>query len=282
MPGRSSACALVAFIAVAACGQRDAPQADPAAEEPAAPVVEPVLVQVDAGSVAAPDTVAPGWRLVRVEEDGAGHIPVIFLMQDSASTFDASAFLRELDEGVDTPGHALALGGPEVGDSGEVFIRFTPGRYLLACVIRGEDGHRHAVAGEARMFVVPDVPPAAGADAPPGASYLVRMIDFAYMGPEDWEAGQQVLRVDNAGQQDHQVRIARLKAGSTMRDWLHAEEPNDHATNIAGVARMGSGVVAYLPVDLPPGEYVIYCLVPDKDSGKPHVMLGMLRAIHVK
>ena len=282
MPGRSSASALVALIVVAACGERDAPKADPVAEEPAAPVVEPVLVRVGAGSITAPDTVAPGWRLVRVEEDGAGHIPVIFLLQDSASTADTSIFLRELDESVETPGQALALGGPEVGDSGEVFIHFTPGRYLLGCVSRGEDGHRHATTGEARMIVVPDAPPAAGAYAAPEASYLVRMIDFAYMGPEQWEAGPQVLRVDNAGQQDHQVRIARLKEGATMRDWLYAEEPNDHATNIAGVARMGSGVVAYLPVDLPPGEYVIYCLVPDKDSGKPHVMMGMLRAIHVE
>jgi hypothetical protein len=282
VPDRVPAAALIALVVAAACGPRDAPRADAADGEPAEQVAEPVLVRVDAGSITAPDTIAPGWRLVRVEEDGAGHIPVIFLLQDSASTPDIWSFLRELDEGVDTPGQALALGGPEVGDSGEVFIRFTPGRYLLGCVIRGDDGHRHALTGEARMIVVLDVPPAAGADAPPEASYPVRMIDFAYMGPEDWEAGPQVLRVDNAGQQDHQLRIARLKKGSTMRDWLYAEEPNEHATNIAGVARMGSGVVAYLPVDLTPGEYVIYCLVPDKDSGKPHRMLGMLRAIHVK
>ena len=45
MPGRSSASALVALIVVAACGERDAPKADPVAEEPAAPVVEPVLVR---------------------------------------------------------------------------------------------------------------------------------------------------------------------------------------------------------------------------------------------
>lgn len=291
MSGRSSASAqvaqvaqvaLVALVVLAACGERDAPPPDAASETAPAPVVEPVLVQLGTGSIAAPDTVEPGWRLLRVEEDGAGHIPVLFLLQDSGSTPDVGAFLSQLDQGVETPGHALALGGPEVGDSGEVFIRLTPGHYLLGCLTRGDDGHRHAVTGEARMIVVPNVPATAGADAPPRASYLVRMVDFAYMGPEDWEAGPQVLRVDNAGQQDHQVRIARLKEGSTMRDWMYAEEPNDHATNIAGVARIGSGVVAYLPVDLAPGEYVIYCLVPDKDSGKPHVRLGMLRAIHVK
>ena len=282
VPDRVPAAALIALVVVAACGPRDAPRADVADGEPAEQVVEPVLVRVEAGSITAPDTIDAGWRLLRVEEDGAGHIPVVFLLQDSASTPDASAFLRELDMGVETPGQALALGGPEVGDSGEVFIHFTPGRYLLGCVFRGEDGHRHAATGEARMIVVPEGPSAAGADAPPQASYLVRMIDFAYMGPEEWKAGPQVLRVDNAGQQDHQLRIARLKEGSTMRDWMYAEEPSDHATTIAGVSRMGSGVVTYLPVNLPAGEYVIYCLVPDPESRKPHVMMGMLRAIHVE
>lgn len=281
MTGSSSARALVALIVLSACGQRDAPPSDAASEAPPAPVVEPVLVQLGTGSITAPDTIEPGWRLVRVVEDGAGHIPVVFLLQDSASTPDVAAFLKQLDAGVETPGNALALGGPEVGDSGDVFIHFAPGHYVLGCLSRGDDGHRHAVGGEAAMIVVPDVAPAAGGDTPPEASYLVRMVDFAYMGPEDWEAGPQVLRVDNAGQQDHQVRMARLKEGSTMRDWMYAEHPTDHATDIAGVARMGTGVVAYLPVNLRPGEYVIYCLVPDKDSGKPHAMLGMLRAIHV-
>ncbi len=276
------ASAALALLAIVGCTQSDSPPQADSAVVAEAPVAEPVLARVDAGSITAPDTIEAGWRLVRVTEDGAGHIPVFFLLQDSLASPDTAAFLRELDEGVETPGQALALGGPEVGDSGEVYIHFTPGRYLLGCVARDEAGHRHAALGEAKLIVVPDAPPAAGAEAPPEASYLVRMVDFAYMGPEDWAAGPQVLRVDNAGQQDHQVRIARLNQGLTTRDWLYAEEPNDHATSIAGVARMGSGVVAYLPVDLPAGEYVIYCLVPDAASGRPHVMLGMLRSIHVQ
>jgi hypothetical protein len=39
---------------------------------------------------------------------------------------------------------------------------------------------------------------------------------------------------------------------------------------------------AYLPVDLVAGSYVIYCLIPDAASGRPHVELGMLRAIQVE
>jgi len=46
------------------------------------------------------------------------------------------------------------LRGPEVGDIGEVVIQFTPGRYVLGCVRRGREGHRHASTGEAKILVV--------------------------------------------------------------------------------------------------------------------------------
>ena len=48
------------------------------------------------------------------------------------------------------------------------------------------------------------------------------------------------------------------------------------------LARMGPGVIAYLPVELRQGSYLLYCLFPEASSGRPHVMLGMLRAIQVK
>jgi uncharacterized cupredoxin-like copper-binding protein len=52
--------------------------------------------------------------------------------------------------------------------------------------------------------------------------------------------------------------------------------------SVAGVARLGPGAVAYLPVELPPGTYVLYCLTPDAASGRPHIQLGMFRAIEVE
>jgi hypothetical protein len=67
-----------------------------------------------------------------------------------------------------------------------------------------------------------------------------------------------------------------------LSDWLEAEEPGDVATSVAGLARLGPGQAAYLPVDLPPGRYVMHCLVADPASGQPHVELGMLRAIEVE
>lgn len=239
-----------------------------------------LLVSVRGGEVIAADSIESGWHRVRVEEERGGHILVVFRLLDTSAS-DTSAFLQELDSASVTPPSAVALGGPEVGTTGEVVIRFTPGRYLLGCVRRGRDGHRHAARGEAKIIVVSDVP-GASETAEPVATERVGMVDFAYIGPDRWAAGTHMLRVANAGQQDHQLRIARMHEGSSLRDWMDAEEPADHATPIAGVARLGAGALAYLPVDLPPGIYVLFCLVSDAQSGKPHVALGMFREIRVE
>lgn len=238
-----------------------------------------LLVSVRGGEVIAADSIESGWHRVRVEEERGGHILVAFRLLDSSA--DTAAFLQELDSSSATPRSALALGGPEVGTTGEVVIRFTPGHYLLGCVRRGRDGHRHAARGEAKVIVVSDGP-GASATVEPVATERVGMVDFAYLGTDRWAAGAHMLRVANRGPQDHQLRIARMHEGSSLRDWMDAEEPADHATPIAGVARLGAGALAYLPVDLPPGVYVFFCLVSDAHSGKPHTELGMFREIRVE
>ena len=48
------------------------------------------------------------------------------------------------------------------------------------------------------------------------------------------------------------------------------------------MARLGPGAIAYLPVELSPGEYVLYCLVSDPATGRPHIELGMFRSIQVQ
>lgn len=241
-----------------------------------------LVVSIRTGTITAPDTVPAGWARVRVEEDGAGHILVIFRLPGAATDADLAGFLTALDTARATPSPALALGGPEIGDTGEVVVQFTPGRYVLGCVRRGRGGHRHANTGEAKFLVVTNAPVTAGRRSPPAATRELRLVDFAYVGPERWPAGSQMLRVENGGPQDHQLRLARLRAGSSLQDWLNADDPADIGTPVTGVSRMGPGAVTYLPVELTAGAYVAYCLITDPASGREHVEMGMLRAIHVE
>ena len=108
------------------------------------------------------------------------------------------------------------------------------------------------------------------------------MVDFAYIVPERWAAGSHMLRVQNRGRQDHQLRLVRLREGSSVTTWMNAGEPDQHVVPVAGVARLGAGAVAYLPVELPRGGYLLYCLIPDPVSGRPHIERGMLRSIQVE
>lgn len=235
-----------------------------------------LLITVQGGSLSAPHSVAPGWTRIRVEEDGDGHIVVVFRLKDGA---DPAAFLAALDTAAATPGLATALGGPEIGDTGEVILQLTPGRYVLGCVRRGAGRRRHASTGESRVIVVTTAPVAPARASAPAATVELKLADFAYVGPDHWRAGPGMLRVENTGKQDHQLRLVQLPAGKTVRDWMNAEDPGEVGTPVTGVARIGSGAVAYLPVDLSPGSYVAYCLITDPASGREHVLMGMLRAI---
>jgi hypothetical protein len=191
--------------------------------------------------------VEPGCARVRVEEGRGGHRVVIFRFAEAMPDVDVTTFLAVLDTAIATPASALALGGSEVGTTGDVIVQLTPGRYILGCVVSA-DGHRHFTTGEAKLLFVTNAPVSAGRSAPPAATQEVRMVDFAYVGPERWAA----------------------------------DEPDDVAASVAGVARLGPGAVAYLPVELSAGSYVAYCLVTDPKTRRQHIELGVLRAIQVE
>jgi len=239
-------------------------------------------VTVRDGAIAAPDSMRPGWTRVHVEESGGSHIVVVFRLPPATTAAEVAAFVAALDTAPATPHPGVAIGGPEVGAVGEVKVHLTPGVYVLACVRRGDDGHRHASTGESTTLHVRSATSADAAfAAPPPSTQAVRLVDFAYVGPDHWVSGVQLLRIENTGKQDHQLRLARLRDGASLQAWMTSDDPDTVATPVVGMARLGAGEVAYLPVDLTPGTYIAYCLVTDVTTKRPHVALGMLRAIQV-
>ena len=259
--------------ALAACG-------DAARTKAIAPA--DVQVTVRTGAITAPDSVRPGWTRVRVEEAEDAHIVVVFRLPATTTPGEVTAFVAALDTAPGTPRPGVAIGGPEVGARGDVIVHLTPGVYVLACVRRGDDGHRHAITGESTVLQVRSATAADSAfAAPPPSTQAVRLVDFAFVGPDHWAPGAQLLRIENTGKQDHQLRLARLRDGASLQAWMAADDPEAVATTVGGMARVGSGEVAYLPVDVTPGTYIAYCLVADMTTKRPHVALGMLRAIQV-
>jgi hypothetical protein len=113
------------LAALTACGPRDLTSV-PAAD---------VTFSVRRGSLTGPDSIGPGWGRVRVEEGRGGHRVVIFRLAESMSDADLTSFLAALDTANITPAPALALGGSEIGETGDVVLQLTPGRYVLGCVV---------------------------------------------------------------------------------------------------------------------------------------------------
>ena len=271
-PARSFGVAIMAMMwALTSCGDRARTHTRPE-----------VLVTMRSGSITAPDSVRPGWTTVRVKEVIDTHIVVLFRLPATVTAAEETAFVAALDTAPATPHPGVAIGGNEIGARGDVLLNLTPGVYVIACVRRGGDGHRHARAGESRLLRVrPYATANAGDTVPPQTAHDVRMVDFAYVGPDAWTAGTQWLRIVNTGTQDHQLRLARLRDGASPQAWLAAENPDTLSTTVAGMARVGPGEVAYLPVVLTRGTYIAYCLVGDVATHRPHVELGMLRIIEV-
>jgi hypothetical protein len=252
-----------------------------AACRPSPPPPPPALltVAVANGRVAAPDTFAAGWTRVHVEDAGGGHIVVLFRIPGELAAADFDSLRVVMDTARTTPRGVVTYGGPEVADAGDIILELDEGRYLLGCVSRGEDGHRHLAAGEWRVLIVP-----AGTSrtTEPVASREVRMADFAYAGPATWPAGQHLIRVVNAGQELHQLRIDRLRPGVTLQQWFAAGDSVAVSDAVAGAARMSPQRTVFLPMSLTRGEYVLYCLISDPTTGRMHVELGMFRGIKVE
>lgn len=264
---------MCATVLIAACRSAERTPSAPAGG---------VLVRVSRNTISAPDTVAAGWTRVRVEERDGGHIVVLFRLPATSSRAEIATFVTALDTVPTTPLPGVAIGGPEVGEEGEIIANLTAGVYVLGCVRRGDDGHRHVSTGESHVLRVRAASTADSvASTTPASTHTVRMVDFAFVGPDEWTAGAQLLRIENTGVQDHQLRLNRLHDGVSLEAWLNADDQNAVSTAVVGMARVGAGEVAYLPVSLTPGNYVAYCLIPDQKSGQMHVERGMFRAIKV-
>ena len=122
----------------------------------------------------------------------------------------------------------------------------------------------------------------AGFSAPAGSN-LVTVVarEYAFVMPDTIPAGLTTIRLRDEGSQAHHLFLARLDSGRTIADfaatmrshenppaWMHFEGgPN---TPLPG------GGESYTTLDLAPGTYVAFCVIPAPDA-MPHVAKGMMR-----
>lgn len=135
---------------------------------------------------------------------------------------------------------------------------------------------------------------------PPGltADVDVTMQEFAFVGLEEpVPAGRQIWKVTNAGQQPHLMTLGPLPDGTTqarfmddlgaaMTDPSAADAP-DPGSMLAGLptasgsSTLSVGQSLYLALDLAPGTYGAVCFFPDRQTGAPHLLMGMAQIFTV-
>lgn len=188
------------------------------------------------------------------------------------------------------PDAALPLvtlpGGPAVvppGQSTEVTIDLTPGRYLVLCLVPGHDGVPYAAKGMVSMTTVVDK--GRRAATAPKADLTVTLRDFSFDLPERIKAGKQVWQVVNEGPPPHEIVLIKLAPGQTLDDvaaYMHHPMGTPPFEDAGGMQGLSAGSVGYFHVDLRPGAYVALCHIPDPASGKAHEELGMVKPFVVE
>lgn len=152
----------------------------------------------------------------------------------------------------------------------------------VSCFLPSSDGVPHFAKG----MVVPLTVTASSADvSEPKADISVILTDFAFTMPSQIRAGKQIWKVTNKGAQPHEIPIARLIPGKTLQDALRFLQTSEGAPPfefVGGLQAIDSGRTGWVVFDLPAGEYIALCFVPDPASGKAHMELGMITTFTVK
>lgn len=123
-----------------------------------------------------------------------------------------------------------------------------------------------------------------GPAAEPKADARILLDEYAFAGAATLHSGRQVILVENAGSQPHELVLFRLAEGRTPADLLAwasrlvgppPGEPTGGATEIA------PGGVNYVAVNLEPGDYALVCFVSDAADHQSHAKHGMVARIRV-
>lgn len=111
--------------------------------------------------------------------------------------------------------------------------------------------------------------------------------DHTFDGPDELEAGLVEVTQVNEGEEDHHVQFVKLNDGVTYEQLEEALAGPELTPAMMLVTMMGGpngapvgGGESTAIVDLPAGDYLVVCLIPDAE-GVPHIAQGMQMRLSV-
>ena len=136
-----------------------------------------------------------------------------------------------------------------------------------------------ALAACAKTEKAPEPAPPA-AVAPPTVN--VTATDYAFQAPDSLPGGLTTFHLMNNGKELHHLVLMRMAEGQSIADVeknLSGPIPST-VVLIGGPNPAVPQMSAEATVNLKPGKYAMFCVIPGPD-GKPHLMKGMVRELTV-
>ena len=270
---------LAGLAMIAACS-RQVPRAD-------GPNV--VTITTSEYAFGMPDTIPAGLTTFRLVNQGKElHHASLVRLRDGKTVADFQAALAAaMKNHTPPPSWMTFAGGPNavtLGDTGVATETLEPGSYVFVCWIPSLDGVPHVMKGMLHPLVV--TAGAIPAAAAPSADVTIKLTDYDFVLSQPLTAGKHVVRVENTGAQAHEIVIAALAPGKTLKDFIAWEEggekgPLPTGQWLGGITTLDVGGHSEFTTTLARGSYLLLCFWPDAKDGKPHLMHGMGKQITV-
>ena len=288
---------VLAAGALAACAVREAPNTATTDSAAASPIVAAAPAPASAANVVhivakdysydSPDQIPAGLTTLHLMNQGKEIHQAQLLRLTGGKTYnDFTTALKAAKPDAPPPPWVVPLGGPNAappGGTAAATSTLEPGNYALVCFIPAADGIPHVMKGMSHGLVVTAATGAVAAEPAPTTNLTLSDYKFAFSSP--LKSGENVIRVDNAADQPHEVVVFKLLPGKTMKDfeaWLPVmEKAPPPVAAIGGIVGQVKGQHAFFTANLDPGDYVLICFLPDAKDGKPHFMHGMIQAVKI-
>lgn len=284
MHGKSALALSLICLAACAGGERTPQRASGSEGAPSSPPVVTIVAKDFAFE--APDSIVAGMTTIKMVNQGPDlhHVQLVRLTE--GKTYDEFlAALKEVKPGMALPSWIIDVAGPNSpvpGGEQSLTQELQPGTYAITCFIDTPDHVLHIAKGMVKSLTI--LPNNSTSAAAPAADVTVKMSDYAWEISPNLTAGKHVIRLENLASQPHEMFIIQMAQGKTADDlmkWGQTYQGPPPGKPMGGISGMATGQVAYLPVDLPAGEYLLVCFLPDAKNGQPHLAHGMVKPLTI-
>lgn len=256
---------------------------------------ELALSGTDKGLTKAPTSITAGRYLVTLNNTAQDAAELDFVTASDTQSYDSLAKIyTSTANSQDFPKELYSvdiIGGVEApaGSTGQAIMDFQPGEYLMGFGTQPDNGSGTPFPYDLKVTgSFPDV-------ADPGATVDVKMYEMAFDMPDSISAGDAIWKLSNTGDdQPHFMDLisypdpmTKDQVSATVAQEFGGGTPEADVLDFSKVqdvyssALLAPGATNWVELNLPAGHYAALCFIPDKDTGQPHALMGMIAVFEV-